>query len=604
MIEINIDTIEKRVERFYENYEVEIQIVDHCNLNCQGCNHLSCLAEPWFMPLTEFKETFDLILKNLPNVKKIMILGGEPFLHPNFVEILEYVKKANLHNKQIDVLSNGIVLDQNPNFYLDLIKDSRIHFSITSYPYIKYKNLNKFEDIHYLASRLFFQAPVVDAAPNEKSNYLSCSLYKIPCLFIKDLKVFICPLTGCNNIMTQQGFNIKLYENKDYLDLRSITEEKIVEFIKNENKTMCYHCNSRCESHYWAQGKTLKSQLIGKFNSYNGYYLDYEKYNELYNGTTILKSMFSNRGDNLLYKDTLDYNYMINGWKYDELQKINKKLDIIIPYYHIDSKLIDQLINTLLNQTAIAECQIYLISDCSSYDYEVLNKFKKHFTNVSFFKTKKNSGPGIARQIGIDNSFSEYFTFLDCDDEYNYPDALKDMIEIAYSTKADLIISKTNECVKGLEYQKDDSYDKEATDDHPNVFKREFVDKCGVRFNNLSSSEDKYFNKAIRFFKPNEVFLKKYTYKYNKGIFNKCIGTLTTLEEKITNYYEALYLILENYYLQEPNNPIITESISEIYSMGKFLEGKDVPIDYLMQTRNLYINKILKLTNNRKEEKQ
>ena len=38
--------------------------------------------------------------------------------------------------------------------------------------------------------------------------------------------------------------------------------------------------------------------------------------------------------------------------------------------------------------------------------------------------------------------------------------------------------------------------------------------------------------------------------------------------------------------------------------MGKFLEDKDVPIDYLMQTRNLYINKILKLTNNRKEEKQ
>ena len=29
-----------------EYFEVEIQIVDHCNLNCDNCNHFSNIAEP------------------------------------------------------------------------------------------------------------------------------------------------------------------------------------------------------------------------------------------------------------------------------------------------------------------------------------------------------------------------------------------------------------------------------------------------------------------------------------------------------------------------------------------------------------------------------
>ena len=40
----NGETINDRIERFYDRGEFEIQIVDHCNLKCEGCNHFSNIS--------------------------------------------------------------------------------------------------------------------------------------------------------------------------------------------------------------------------------------------------------------------------------------------------------------------------------------------------------------------------------------------------------------------------------------------------------------------------------------------------------------------------------------------------------------------------------
>jgi len=39
----------------YKGITVEMHIVNHCNLNCAGCNHFSPLAEPWFIEIEDFK---------------------------------------------------------------------------------------------------------------------------------------------------------------------------------------------------------------------------------------------------------------------------------------------------------------------------------------------------------------------------------------------------------------------------------------------------------------------------------------------------------------------------------------------------------------------
>ena len=30
-------------------YVLEVHVVNHCNLNCAGCNHFAPLADPWYI---------------------------------------------------------------------------------------------------------------------------------------------------------------------------------------------------------------------------------------------------------------------------------------------------------------------------------------------------------------------------------------------------------------------------------------------------------------------------------------------------------------------------------------------------------------------------
>jgi hypothetical protein len=36
-------------ESVYDGFELEIHIVDHCNLNCAGCNHFTALAKEYYI---------------------------------------------------------------------------------------------------------------------------------------------------------------------------------------------------------------------------------------------------------------------------------------------------------------------------------------------------------------------------------------------------------------------------------------------------------------------------------------------------------------------------------------------------------------------------
>jgi hypothetical protein len=38
----------------YKGISVEMHIVNHCNLNCNCCNHFSPLADPWYISLEDF----------------------------------------------------------------------------------------------------------------------------------------------------------------------------------------------------------------------------------------------------------------------------------------------------------------------------------------------------------------------------------------------------------------------------------------------------------------------------------------------------------------------------------------------------------------------
>ena len=117
-----------------KNMNVLYQAVDHCNLNCIGCDHGAPLAEPWCVDISQF-ETDLRDLVNLVGVDELVIYGGEPLLHPHLPQLL--VTAANIcGNIDIFVRTNGIKLEQimRQKAFKMALKVTNTRIQVTEYP--------------------------------------------------------------------------------------------------------------------------------------------------------------------------------------------------------------------------------------------------------------------------------------------------------------------------------------------------------------------------------------------------------------------------------------------------------------------------------------
>ena len=84
------------------------------------------------------------------------------------------------------------------------------------------------------------------------------------------------------------------------------------------------------------------------------------------------------------------------------------EISIIIPNLH--SPIIDQTIQSILDQKTQYTYEIIIVGQDK---YKLINQFINE--KVQFFETVKPTPPGIARNIGVENSSGSYIFFIDSD---------------------------------------------------------------------------------------------------------------------------------------------------------------------------------------------
>lgn len=82
-----------------------LDILRGCNIKCKACYNND---KPRFKTIEEVKSDFYKIL-SLRKISAIGIIGGEPLLHPDLFEIIDFLKKQNL---KIELFTNGLLLDE------------------------------------------------------------------------------------------------------------------------------------------------------------------------------------------------------------------------------------------------------------------------------------------------------------------------------------------------------------------------------------------------------------------------------------------------------------------------------------------------------------
>ena len=113
-------------------------------------------------------------------------------------------------------------------------------------------------------------------------------------------------------------------------------------------------------------------------------------------------------------------------------------IDIIIPNYN-KAKYLKECLESVINQT-YKNWKIYLIDDFSNDDSRrILNDYRS-YDNIKLIFTDKNYGPHHCRNLGIEQSNSDYVAFLDSDDFWpkeklnlQIKDMLKNDLDFTYT---------------------------------------------------------------------------------------------------------------------------------------------------------------------------
>ncbi len=130
--------------KIYNPNACELNVVYHCNLSCRGCSHLSPIFTNFFVDPGQVFNDFS-ILANYYRSKYIKIIGGEPLLHPDLIEIIDAVRSSGV-SQYIQVVTNGHLLAKVTDTFWKKVDE----VCISLYPEKKV-NLQHLEEIEHKA---------------------------------------------------------------------------------------------------------------------------------------------------------------------------------------------------------------------------------------------------------------------------------------------------------------------------------------------------------------------------------------------------------------------------------------------------------------------
>lgn len=111
-----------------------IEICTFCNLKCKHCYNESSSECHETMSFNDFCETCNKLFGY--GIKKIQIIGGEPFCHKDIRDILFFAAKKF---EFVEIFTNGTLLNEQ---WCDFLKENKINVAISVYSYISEEHDN------------------------------------------------------------------------------------------------------------------------------------------------------------------------------------------------------------------------------------------------------------------------------------------------------------------------------------------------------------------------------------------------------------------------------------------------------------------------------
>ncbi len=149
-------------------------------------------------------------------------------------------------------------------------------------------------------------------------------------------------------------------------------------------------------------------------------------------------------------------------------------IDVIIPAYNAH-KTIGRTLTSIAMQINRPLLKVYVVNDGSKEDYkDIINNYKD-VINITEIRIK-NSGPGAARQVGLEASNSEYVVFIDSDDTLYNEFAITNLFNEILD--ADMSQGYFLEKKNGM----DNVLEPQYCYSHGKMYRRSVIEKYNIRF--------------------------------------------------------------------------------------------------------------------------
>ncbi|WP_026364374.1 glycosyltransferase family 2 protein [Brachyspira innocens] len=219
------------------------------------------------------------------------------------------------------------------------------------------------------------------------------------------------------------------------------------------------------------------------------------------------------------------------------------KVSVIVPIFNVE-KYLKKCLDSVINQT-LKDIEIICINDCSTDgSKDIVLEYIQKDKRIKLISNEKNSGIGITRNEGINTSVGEYISFIDSDDyiscnylEELYKTALKYDADIVFTNNINIVRDNIikpyyhnrihiwkkkfkNTWQEGISNFNVGTPEKENTPEYPlvssvnKIFKREFIIKNNMKFQNFIVSEDTEFFYKYLLYMPKMFYNNNAQYYY------------------------------------------------------------------------------------------